>query len=103
MSKNTPTNTPTQNQFTNYELEHIEQSDIQRLVEAFQSLWESILDMLRPLFEKILGALDKFIDVAIRAYPNKRVLHLAMHHPKERVRKKNMHRIMRWMVRGGKK
>jgi len=38
--------------------------------------------------------------VARMLYPNKRVLHLAEHAKKERVRKKNLNRINEWYARG---
>lgn len=70
----------------------VEEETIQRAVEAFQAIWESIFYPFKKCIESVL-----------RTYPNKRVMHLAMHHPKERVRKKNTHRIMRWMTRGGRR
>lgn len=45
-----------------------------------------------------------FYDLYCRScmtYPNKRVLHLSKHARKERVRKKNINRILKWYARGG--
>lgn len=39
--------------------------------------------------------------IVVDFYPNKRVLWLANHHPKERVRKKNYRRIFKWAERQG--
>lgn len=39
-------------------------------------------------------------EAILNSYPNKRVLHLAKYHPKERVRKKNMRRVLKWVERG---
>ena len=35
------------------------------------------------------------------SYSNKKVLHLALHHPKERTRKKNINRIYKWLKKEG--
>ena len=73
--------------------------DFQKAVEAFQRLAQSINEVLTPILDSAVEAIKKIYDAVLRVYPNKRVLHLAKHHPKERVRKKNIHRIMRWIDR----
>lgn len=37
----------------------------------------------------------EFLNDIISSYPNKRLVFLALHHPKKRVRKKNVNRIMK--------
>ncbi len=76
--------------------------DFQKAVEAIQRLTQSIIEVLKPVLDSAMEAIKKILDAVLHVYPNKRVLHLAMHHPKERVRKKNMHRIMRWIERNSK-
>lgn len=83
--------------------ECIEEEDIQRAVEALQRLTNAIAEVLNPIIDKTWEAFKKIMDAVLHTYPNKKVLHLAMRHPKERVRKKNMRRIMRWIEREGKK
>ena len=67
-----------------------EEADMQKDIEAVQQLIKIIAEVLTLIIEKAGEVLLQ--------YQNKKVLHLALHHPKERVRKKNMHRIMRWIT-----
>lgn len=76
-----------------------ETEDFQKTVEALQRLANAIAEVLNPIMDKTWEALKKIMDAVLHIYPNKRVLHLAKYHPKERVRKKNIHRIMRWIER----
>lgn len=76
---------------------------IQETVQAIQELQKSIMAVLYPVLEDIMQTLKRFYDVVLRTYSNKRVVRLALYHPKERVRKKNIRRIMRWIERNGKK
>ena len=46
--------------------------------------------------------ISSFSDMLLRAYPNRRIVHLALHHRSERVRKKNHKRILKWIERGCK-
>ena len=77
-----------------------ETEDIQKAVEALQRLVQALSEVLTPIMEKAWEAIKKVSDAILHCYPNKKVLHLAMHHPKERVRKKNISRIMRWIEKG---
>lgn len=79
-----------------------ESEDFQKAVEVIQRLTQSIIEVLTPVLDSVIEAIKKILDEILHVYPNKRVLHLAIHHPKERVRKKNMHRIMRWIERNNK-
>lgn len=38
-------------------------------------------------------------DKTVKSYPNRRVVWLAFYHKKERVRKKNYRRVLRWLER----
>lgn len=62
---------------------------LQAVVAAFQRLMETLTPICKELSE------------IIELYPNKRVVHLAKHARKERVRKKNINRILKWYARGG--
>ena len=61
---------------------------IVKIVDLFVSAIKVIADVLRKLWKTI-----------IENYPNRRVIHLALHHKSLRVRKKNITRIMRWLRR----
>lgn len=91
--------------------------DIDAAVEAVVRLWSEILKALNPfiknLMETLLNISKKaaylkgYSDAYWREvwksaenYPNKRVVHLAKHAKKERVRKKNINRIIEWYARG---
>lgn len=71
--------------------------DFQKAVEAIQRLAQEITETLMPILDTALQTIKKMTDAILNCYPNKKVLHLAIYHPKERVRKKNMRRIMRWI------
>ena len=75
------------------------EEDIKRAVELYRTVCERMLTVVVPVLAKAVENIKKIWDAVLHTYPNKRVLHLAMHHPKERGRKKNMHRIMRWIER----
>lgn len=64
---------------------------------GIEGVVQEMVEVLAPIVEKIYETVKKITDAVLHYYPNKRVLHLALHHPKERVRKKNIHRIGRWV------
>lgn len=76
-------------------------------IEALNKVAEDITkfaEFIIKFCKDIAAILTPFAEQATRAVPilstsNKRVLHLALHHPKARVRKKNINRIMREMRR----
>ena len=71
--------------------------DFQQCVGAIQGSVQEALQILTPIVEGILKFIKEITDAVLLCYPNKKVLRLALYHPKERVRKKNMRRIMRWV------
>ena len=79
------------------DLTGIKSEDFQKAVEAIQRLARSIAEVLNPALGSAIEAIKKMWDAVLHIYPNKRVLYLAMHHPKERVRKKNRNRIIKWI------
>lgn len=52
------------------------------------------------VFSEAVSTVQAYTETLLSVYPNKRVLHLAKYHPKERVRKKNMRRVSKWFERG---
>ena len=58
---------------------------------------DETFEMYEKAVNRVLNAVE--IAFAYAAYPNSRVAHLAQYHKSERVRKKNMHRIMKWYGR----
>lgn len=63
--------------------------------ESYQKAVETIQWSVRGMIESLNAIHAQILD-----YPNKKVLHLALYHPKERVRKKNLHRIKKWIEKG---
>lgn len=61
---------------------------------------EQILPTIRVLCKHLVPVVTKTSQTILEAYPNKRVVYLAMH-GKKRTRKKNINRIMK-DLRGGK-
>ena len=74
--------------------------DFQKAVEAIQRLTQAITKTLMPILDEMMTIIKEATERVLIYYPNKKVLYLAVYHPKERVRKKNIHRIMRWMLKG---
>lgn len=69
--------------------------DFQKCVGAIYNSVQEAVQNLTPLVEYIAKLIKEITDAVFLLYPNKRVLRLALYHPKERVRKKNMRRIMK--------
>ena len=65
----------------------------QDLEQAIQNIKNAIYEAFKPLAEKALETVKAVNEAYIRTTPNKRLQHLALHHKKKRVRKKNIHRI----------
>lgn len=70
--------------------ERLTDEEKQQLTEAAKT----IENVVYRLFEFAKQAV-KVCEKTISLYPNKRVVHLAKHSKKERVRKKNIHRIIK--------
>lgn len=56
---------------------------------------ERALNNLIPFIENTIKEVQEFLKTIINTYPNKRVVHLALH-GKGRTCKKNIHRIYNW-------
>ncbi len=62
-------------------------------IKDYYSIQAQVIETARQIFKTMT-------DIIVNCYPNKKVLHLALHHSKQRVRKKNIRRIMRWIEKG---
>ena len=65
--------------------------------QAVEPILGSILQVLVPIVKQLITEIERLWETILHTYPNKRVVWLATHHPKERVRKKNRNRIVKWM------
>lgn len=78
-------------------------SSEQREIEAWNKAADavcaarSIIEVLIPVVEQAITEIKNLWEAILHTYPNKRVVWLAIHHPKERVRKKNRNRICKWL------
>jgi hypothetical protein len=70
---------------------------IDRVVEALQPIVASIVEVLTPAIEEATTAINNMWRSVVECYPNRRVVHLALHHRKKKIRKKNTNRIILWL------
>ena len=73
------------------------EQQLQRMIEACVPLVRSIIDAVVPLIEPFIDEMNRLWDAIMKSYPDKRVVWLAFHHPKARVRKKNRNRIAKYI------
>ena len=78
------------------EIEPVEQQ-IQKIIDAFVPVVQSITDAIAQTIEHCIGAITNLLDAVLRSHPDKRIVWLAFHHKKERVRKKNRNRLIRYI------
>lgn len=75
------------------------------MAEAFTNIGKLIEEKLIPTIQAFieygLPIVKRTVDIVLKTYPNKRVVHLATH-GRGRVRKKNIKRIMKYVERGCK-
>lgn len=71
------------------------------LIEAIAPLCDAITQLIEVICANIPQIVSEINYGKMRFYPNKKVVHLAFNHPKERIRKKNMNRIRKWLEKGG--
>lgn len=72
------------------------EQQLQRITDALASVIQSITDELVPLIEECIETISELWDAVLKEYPDKRIVWLAFHHKKERVRKKNRNRIIKY-------
>jgi hypothetical protein len=70
---------------------------IDRVVEALQPIVANIVEVLTPAIQEAVTAISNMWRAVIECYPNRRVVHLALHHHKKKIRKKNTKRIILWL------
>ena len=73
----------------------------EKAIEALNNMLITIVEQLAPTMQRMIESLAPIVSnmqKVIKTYPNKRVVYLAIH-GKERVRKKNIKRIMKWLER----
>ena len=73
----------------------------EEFVEAVKDFVDSFLDIFTPIAEGMYNVVKKIWGLikTIYQYPNKRVINLALRHPKEKIRNKNINRIIKWLRR----
>ena len=70
---------------------------IDRVVEALQPIVANIVEVLTPAIQEAMTAINNMWRSVMECYPNRRVVHLALHHRKKKIRKKNTNRIILWL------
>lgn len=66
------------------------------VLEVIVPIVENIVETYLPVVSNILEEVIHTTENILKLYPDKRIVWLAIYHKKERVRKKNMRRIMKW-------
>lgn len=74
------------------------EEQIALLAKAITPVVEAIKGII-PVVKEMANAIGKLYESIMQEYPNKRVVHLALHGKKERTRKKNRNRICKWLNR----
>ena len=94
-----PEQWPKENPYTKPALDIL--CNFEPLVKGLQEVvatFEKLVETLMPILKAVDDVMKKIIDL----YPDKRVIYLATH-GKERTRKKNINRILKWYERQGRK
>lgn len=73
------------------------EQQLQQMHDALVPLFQSIIDALAPMIKQCTDAVTHLWDEILKSYPDKRVVWLAFHHPKARVRKKNRNKIAKYI------
>lgn len=74
----------------------------QELAEAVEELKKALWELVEPVADLVIRFVEAFLDV-FYSENIRRVVHLAAHSKKKRIRKKNTKRILKWMKKGGRK
>lgn len=78
------------------------EQQIQQILDAFAPVAQGIIDAIVPLIEPCIDEITRLWDEVLKSYPDKRVVWLAFHHKKAKVRKKNRHRIAKYIEKAVK-
>lgn len=71
------------------------------VIEECARIVKSFMDVVVPYINPLMEEIKRLWDLVLDSYPDKRILWLATHHKKERIRKKNRNRILKWIERNG--
>ncbi len=72
---------------------------LQQMVDALVPVIQGIIDALAPTIKQCSDTIIQLWEAIAKTCPDKRVVWLAFHHKKARVRKKNMARIAKYITR----
>ena len=61
---------------------------IDRVAEALRPIVANIVEVLTPAIQEAVTAINNMWRAVIECYPNRRVVHLSLHHHKKKIRKK---------------
>lgn len=75
----------------------------QPVIEECARIVQEIMDVLVPCIQPVMDEIIRTMDLILESYPDKRIVWLALHHKKERIRKKNRNRILKWIERSAKR
>ena len=75
------------------------EQQLQQIIDAFVPVVQGIIDAIVPLIEPCIDEITRLWDETLKSYPDNRVVWLAFHHPKARVRKKNRNRIAKYIAK----
>lgn len=75
---------------------------ITEVAEIIAKALQRICEVILPVITEVVGKIGQYYEAVLRTYPNRRVVWLAFHHKRKRVRKKNKARILRWLFREGR-
>lgn len=73
------------------------EQQLQQIIDALVPVVQSIIDAIVPVIEHYSNEITRMWDAILKAYPDNRVVWLAFHHKKAKVRKKNRKRIVRYI------
>lgn len=75
------------------------EQQIQQMIDDLVPVVQSIIDAIAPALERCVAEINRILDAVLKSYPDKRVVWLAFHHKKAKVRKKNRKRIVRYIYK----
>lgn len=75
------------------------EQQVQQIIDALVPVVQGIIDALVPLLKPCIDGLTRLWDEILKSYPDRRVVWLAFHHKRAKVRKKNRKRIARYFAK----
>ena len=74
------------------------EQQIQQMIDALVPFVQAVIDAIVPIIEPFVDSIAQIWEAILKSYPDKRVVWLAFNHPKARIRKKNRHRISKYIA-----